>query len=213
MAVSQTDRPERHLSTFEKQQPRKEEVTESSQTVVDHAIWQNSHGELSLQVTGDPPTDDVLPMWAQVRSWLCRCCASLCWSVRGSGLWGDQLGCRSVKPWRRQAVVSQVRGSRAAGCQPARLRGGQAAVGPLGLGSVCRCQAAGQPGCRAGGVPGGRARLPKQVPRTIAPSPSPGGSAGVTRGPRAPAPRRSCPCRRGSASRWAPPRSRRTPGT
>lgn len=155
MAVSQTDQPERHLSMFEKQLPQTEEVTESSQTVADQAIWQNCHSELSLQVTGNPPTNDILPTWAQVRSWVCQRCASWCCSVSGSGLWGDQLGCRSVKPWGRQAVVSQVRGSQAAGCQPARLWGGRAAVTPLGLGPVCRCQAAGQPGGRAGGVPGG----------------------------------------------------------
>lgn len=123
--LSRTDQPERHLSTFEKQQPHKEGGTESSQeglrrllaTVADQAIWQNCHSELSLQVTGDPPTDDVLPMRAQVRSWLCRRRASWrCWSVRGSGLWGDQPGCRSAKPWGSQAVVSQAWGGQAAGC-------------------------------------------------------------------------------------------------
>lgn len=211
MAVSQTDQPERHLSTFEEQQLHKEEVTGSSQeglglllaTVANETVWQNCHGELSLQVTGDPPTTDVLPAGAQARSGLCRCCASWCWSVRGSGLRGDQLGCRSVKLWGSQAVVSQVAGPWAA---TARLWGGQATVSPPGPGSVCNCH---------GGLAAGQAGFPVAEPRaragarTHGPHPHPG----VIRGPHAPAPHRSCPCRRGSASRWAPPRSRRTPGT
>lgn len=90
------------------------------------------------------------------------------------------------------SAPSFPRGLRACGCGQAAVlaqeRGGRAAVSLQGPAAAGR------------------------VPGSIPPVP-PAGSAGVTRGPHAPAPRRSCPCRRGSASRWAPPRSRRTPGT
>lgn len=136
-------------------------------TVANETVWQNCHGELSLQVTGDPPTTDVLPAGAQAGSGLCRCCASWCWSVRGSGLRGDQLGCRSVKLWGSQAVVSQVAGPWAA---TARLRGGQATVSPPGPGSVCHCH---------GSLAAGQAGFPVAEPRaragarTMVPIPSP----------------------------------------
>lgn len=166
-AVSRTDQPERHFSMSEKQQPHGEEVAESRQeglgpllaAVADEAVWQNCQGELSLQVTGDPPTTDVPPVGAQARSWLRRCRASWCWSGRGSGL-------GSVKPWGMQAVVSRAVGRPGRGCH-------SKAMGWPSRGqswSLAQSVAAGRPQGRRGSQ--WLSPAPRAGARTIAPSPA-----------------------------------------